>query len=575
MKRSEDFASSAIEFPEPERYELHEGSYYKFAVSRREFVVTLGAGLVISVAVPSALAQRAGRGGGQASLAQRLHIGADGIITVLTSKVEVGQGSRTQLTQAAAEELMVPVERIRLIMGDTAGPDDGGTAGSRTTPASVPSIRKACATARQLLLDSAAKEFSVEAKALSVRDGKVYGLADGKQFGYAELAGRDGALRRPTNDEQADGGPRSAPSLPEVTVTEVKQWRVLGTPVSRVNAVEIVTGAQKYPSDIARPGMLYGKVLRPPSYGATLSEIDLAPARALPDTIAVQDGNFVGFVAPTSFAAELAREAAAKTAQWKSASHPSSDELYDYLRKHASRSRPDRRGSPEEALDSAAKKLNATYHVAYIQHTPMEPRAAVAEWKEDQLTVWTGSQQPAQVRQDLAQSLRIPASRVRVIVPDTGGGFGGKHRVEAAVEAARLALAAKKPISVRWSREDEFTWAYFRPAGVIDVAAGLDDKGTLVAWQHTNFNSGNSAIGTPYSVPNVATDFRGCDQPPLRSGSYRALASTANNFARESFMDELATAVDADPLEFRIRHLKNDRLRAVLLAAAERFGWLD
>jgi isoquinoline 1-oxidoreductase len=557
-----------FEFPEPERYELHEGPFYHFEVSRREFVATLGAGIVISVAVPSVFAQRAGRGGGggggSANLAQRLHIGADGNITVFTSKVEVGQGSRTQLTQAAAEELHVPVERLRLVMGDTAGPDDGGTAGSATTPRSVPTIRKACAAARQLLVDTAAASIEVDAKNLSVRDGKVEGLPSGKQFSYADLA----------SEKHAEALKRDV--APGVSVMEVAQWRVLGTPVSRVNAVEIVTGAHRYPSDVARPGMLFGKVLRPASYGAKLEEIDLAPARALAGVTAVRDGDFVGFTAPASFAAEQARDAAAKTAKWTTPPHPSSDELYTYLRTKASgRGRPDKRGQPEETLQNAAKVLRETYNIAYIQHTPMEPRAAVAEWNGDQLTVWTGSQQPARVRQDLAQSLRVPAERVRVIVPDTGGGFGGKHSGEVAVEAARLAREAKKPVSVRWSREDEFTWAYFRPAGVIDVAGGLDDKGALVAWQHTNFNSGNSAIGTPYSIPNVATEFKSCDQPPLRSGSYRALASTANNFARESFMDELAVAAGVDPLEFRLRHLTNDRLRAVLLAAVEGFGWRD
>jgi isoquinoline 1-oxidoreductase len=161
---------------------------------------------------------------------------------------------------------------------------------------------------------------------------------------------------------------------------------------------------------------------------------------------------------------------------------------------------------------------------------------------------------------------------VRVIVPDTGGGFGGKHSGEVAVEAARLAREAKKPVSVRWTREEEFTWAYFRPAGVLDLAGGLSEQGALLAWEHINFNSGASALATPYAIPNVSTEFKNCTQP-LRSGSYRALASTANAFARESFMDELAAAADVDPLEFRLRHLTNDRLRAVLLAATERFGW--
>lgn len=551
------------EFTEPERYELHEGPFYHFEISRREFVQVLGAGILISVAVPSAFAQRAGRGEASVNLAQRLHISADGVITVLTSKVEVGQGSRTQLTQAAAEELHVPVDRVRLIMADSAlVPDDGGTAGSRTTPSTVPAIRKACAAARQLLIDAAAASSGMDAKGLSVRDGNVEGLGSGKAFGYADLAG----------EKHSDALKREV--APAVTVTEVAQWRVLGTPVPRVGAEEIVTGAHRYPSDIRRPGMLYGKILRPPSYGAQLEQIDLAPAQSMAGATAVRDGDFVGFAAPTSFEAERARDEAGKTARWKSPPHPSSDELYDYLRSHASSQRPRRdvKGSPDEAFKSADKVLRETYHIAYIQHAPMEPRAAVAEWTDDKLTVWTGTQQPSRVREDLARALRIPNERVRVVVPDTGGGFGGKHSGEVAVEAARLAVATKKPVSVRWSREDEFTWAYFRPAGVIDVAGGLDAKGALVAWEHVNFNSGASAIATPYSIPNAATEFKSCDAP-LRSGSYRALASTANAFARESFMDELAAAAGADPLEFRIRYLTNDRLRAVLMAATERFGW--
>jgi isoquinoline 1-oxidoreductase len=256
--------------------------------------------------------------------------------------------------------------------------------------------------------------------------------------------------------------------------------------------------------------------------------------------------------------------------------HPSSDELFDVLRSRASSQRPRRevKGTPEEALKSAPKTLRETYHVAYIQHAPMEPRAAVAEWEGESLTVWTGTQQPSRVREDLARTLRVPRERVRVIVPDTGGGFGGKHTGEVAVEAARLALAAKKPVLVQWTREEEFTWAYFRPAGVIDMAGALDENGALAAWEHVNFNSGASSIGMPYQVPHVATEFKPCDAP-LRSGSYRALAATANNFARESFMDELAAVAGADPLEFRLRHLANDRMRAVLLAAAEGFGWKE
>ena len=204
----------------------------------------------------------------------------------------------------------------------------------------------------------------------------------------------------------------------------------------------------------------------------------------------------------------------------------------------------------------------------------MEPRAAVAEWEGDKLTVWTGSQNPFGVRGEVANALNVAAANVRVIVPDTGGGFGGKHTGEAAVEAARLARAAKRPVSLRWTREEEFTWAYFRPASLIEIRAGLDAAGSLVAWDFINVNAGGSGIQSPYSIPKNKSRSVNADKP-LRQGSYRALAATANHFARESFMDELAHAAQADPLAFRLAHLEAGRLRAVLEKAAKEFAWAD
>jgi isoquinoline 1-oxidoreductase len=202
----------------------------------------------------------------------------------------------------------------------------------------------------------------------------------------------------------------------------------------------------------------------------------------------------------------------------------------------------------------------------------MEPRAAVARWENEQLTVWTGTQRPFGVRSELAQAFRIPEERVRVIVPDTGAGYGGKHSGEAAVEAARLARSAGKPVKLVWTREEEFTWAYFRPAGVIEVTSHTRPDGTLTGWEFHNYNSGGSAIATPYAVPNPQTQFHSA-RSPLRQGSYRGLAATANCFARETHMDEIAHALSMDPLEFRRKNLQDARLRAVLEAAAKAFGW--
>jgi isoquinoline 1-oxidoreductase len=196
----------------------------------------------------------------------------------------------------------------------------------------------------------------------------------------------------------------------------------------------------------------------------------------------------------------------------------------------------------------------------------------VAQWQDGKLTVWTGSQRPFGVRSDLAGAFGMAEENVRVIVPDTGAGYGGKHTSEAAIEAARLAKSAGKPVKLVWTRQEEFTWAYFRPAGVIDVTSGARDDGTITAWEFHNYNSGGSGLRCPYEAANQKCQAHGSSSP-LRQGSYRALAATANNFARESHIDELAHAVNMDPLEFRLKNLKDSRLRAVLEAAAESFGW--
>ena len=554
---------------ELERYELHEGPAYSFDVGRRSFLGIAGAGLLIATSDGCSPVQSFGQGGPAGTVAARLHIADDGAITIFTSKVEVGQGSRTQITQAAAEELRVSVDQIRLVMADSSVvPDDGGTAGSRTTPRTIPAVRKDAAAARGILVQLAAAQWDADPETLEVRDGTVFESSAKRSVTYAELA------------QAAEAAEAFSQQLPgDVKLTPVKQWSILGSSVSKRNSRDIVTGSHRFPSDITRPNMVYGKVLRPASFGATLVSVDLAPAEKMDGVTVVRDGSFVGCTAPTSRQARQAVDALAARAQWDSPPHPSSNELFPYLKKQAvtegeGRRRPRTRtkGSVESALAASKRKLSASYEVAYIQHAPMEPRAAVAEWENGRLTVWTGTQQPSRVHGQLADAFRVPPGKVRLIVPDTGGGFGGKHTGEVAVEAARLAKAAKRPVSLRWTRSEELTWAYFRPAGLIEVEAGLDENNSIAAWNFTNYNSGASAIESPYDIPHTQTRFFFSDSP-LREGSYRALASTATCFARESFMDELASGAGADPLAFRLAHLADDRLRAVLEAAAKRFRW--
>jgi isoquinoline 1-oxidoreductase len=372
-------------------------------------------------------------------------------------------------------------------------------------------------------------------------------------------------------------GQQLAQSIPaEDPLIPAASWTVMGQSVPKMIGVDFVTGKHRYPSDQKLPEMWYGKIVRPPSFGATLLSLDSKKAEQMGATV-VRDGNFVGVAAPSSVLATAA--VAAVHPEWKSEPQPSSKELFDYLKKNTDEGTDPSGdgdtfniGNVDAVLASAGVRLRQTYTVSYIAHVPLEPRAALARWDGDNLTVWTGTQRPFGVRGELAEAFRIPEDRVRVLMPDTGSAYGGKHTGETAIEAARLARAAKRPVKVVWTREEEFTWAYFRPAGVIDVTAGVQADGQLAAWEFHNYNSGSAGIRSYYEIPNQRIVFHPA-RSPLRQGSYRALAATANHFARESHMDELAHALKMDPLEFRMRNLKNERLRAVFQAAADKFGW--
>ncbi|HYL37527.1 MAG TPA: molybdopterin cofactor-binding domain-containing protein [Bryobacteraceae bacterium] len=553
-----------IEF---ERYELREGPAYRFELERREFFKLLGGGLILLLVFDRpGEAQESGRAQAMRGdarppeIAAWLHIAEDGSISVYTGKAEMGQNIRTSLTQAIAEELHAPVSSIRLVMADTAmTPYDMGTFGSRTTPTMAPQLRKVGAAAREALIDLAAEKWKVGRSSISVVDGKVKNAASGESIGFGELT----------------KGRQIMNSVNGAVLTPAEKWTVAGSSAAKVNARDIVTGAHRYASDITRPGMLHGRILRPGVFQAKLTSVDTKAAEAIPGASIVRGVDFIGAVAEDESTA--AKAIAAIQALWQSAQQPSNKDLFTYLKAHttpaqpgAPRSTPER--SIEDSLASADHKLDATYTVAYIAHIPLEPRAAVAEWNEDNLTVWTGTQRPFGVRSELSEAFALPENKIRVIVPDTGSGYGGKHTGEVAIEAARLAKSAGKPVKLIWTREEEFTWAYFRPAGVIDIRSGASSDGVITAWEFHNYNSGPSGIEAPYDIAHRKIEFHPTASP-LRQGSYRGLAATANHFARESHMDDLAAAAGLDPLDFRLKNLKNARLRAVLEAAAEKFGW--
>ena len=307
-----------------------------------------------------------------------------------------------------------------------------------------------------------------------------------------------------------------------------------------------------------------------------LLEADITKASNIPGVIVVKDGNFIGVAAPDVKTAGKALQAI--DAKWEERKdQPSNENIFDYLVKNASgagggRNSGNTKGDVEQGLTEADFKHSKTYNIHYIAHVPLEPRAAVAEWVDGKLTVWTGTQRPFGVQQELADVFKLNKEKVRVIMPDTGSGYGGKHSGEAAIEAARLAQEAKKPVKIVWSREEEFAWAYFRPGGVIEVSAGVNKDGTITAWKFNNYNSGGAGLDTQYKVSNQQIAHLPSNTP-LKQGSYRGLAATANVFARECHMTDLARLIKMDQLAFRIKNLEDDRFIAVLQTAAKAFGW--
>jgi nicotinate dehydrogenase subunit B len=553
---------------EPTKYELPPEPGLHFALDRRKFLKLTGGGLVVAFVLQDMFSLDGETLSAETSgvhvseVAAWIHIDEDGKVTVFTGKVEVGQNIRTSLSQIVAEELMVPLSSVTMIMGDTdLVPYDAGTFGSRTTPQMGTQLRKAAATAREALIEMAAKNWNNTAAGLKAENGMVVNAAANKKTSYGELT-KGQQMLMPISDK--------------VKLIAAKDWKVAGKTVPRVNGRGFITGKHVYVSDKKLPGMLYGKVLRAPSYGAKLLEAHITKASNIPGVIVVRDGNFVGVTAPDVKTAGKALQSI--SAKWEERKEqPSNENIFDWLvqdavRTDGGRNPGDIKGDIERGLKEANFKHSKTYNIHYIAHVPLEPRAAVAEWVDGKLTVWTGTQRPFGVQQQLSEVFKINKEKVRIIMPDTGSGYGGKHSGEAAIEAARLAQQVKKPVKLVWSREEEFVWAYFRPGGVIEISAGVNKDGTITGWKFINYNSGGAGLDTQYKVSNQQIIHLPSDTP-LKQGSYRGLAATANVFARESHMTDLARLIKMDQLAFRIKNLEDDRFIAVLQTAAKAFGW--
>ncbi|MGZ5259389.1 MAG: molybdopterin cofactor-binding domain-containing protein [Burkholderiales bacterium] len=527
-----------------------------------------------------------------------VRVNTDGTVTVFTGKVEIGQGIVSAMAQLAAEELDVEYSRIRMVAVDTTmSPDEGSTSGSRSVEEGGSALRYVCAEVRDLFVQAACRKLGVTLERVVVEDGTVHERDSAASVTYWQLAPEVNLAREATAQVQ----PKSAGDL-----------NIVGRSVPRVDVPRKVTGAA-FIQDIDLPDMLHGRIVRPPSYRARLLEVDTTAAQALPGVrVVVRRGHFLGVIAAREEQAIKAMRALARAARWaEQPDLPDVDAMPDFI---LSQPTEDELLSEKKAQHAPAlRTLTATYTRPYLAHASLAPSCAIACWTGEQLQVWSHSQACYPLRDELAKILKMPVSSIVVRHAEGAGCYGHNGADDAAFDAVLLAREVEgTPVRVQWMREDEFSWEPFGPAMVVKLRASLNNDGRIVDWEedvhgnrhitrpgrHPNagllaawhFDEGHEAPpagdlplaagggsqrnAVPlYDLPQTRVSNHAVKAMPVRVSTLRALGAYANVFAIESFMDELADAANIDPVEFRLRHLCDDRARAVITAAAEKAGW--
>ena len=572
------------------------------ALTRREFLAAGGALIIGFSLAPSSLRAQKPPGpklpgslDANPMLDAWLRIDADGGITLFTGKAELGQGVKTALIQIAAEQLYVSPQRIRLITADTRQtPDEGYTAGSNSMKDSGTAIMNAAAQVREILIARAAERLGVPADRLKAQEGAVV-ADDGRRLGFGELV-VDGLTK-----VRADG---------QSKLKDPAAYSVIGKSMSRVDIPAKVTGGAAYVQDLRLPGMVHARVVRPPSYGARLRELQTAAVERMPGVLkVVRDGSFVAVVAAHEYEAIQAMRALAAAARWEErATLPEQAEFYAYLQKLPADVIVDL--DRQAGVSPGARSFEASYRRPYQMHGAIGPSCAVGLFKDGALTVWTHSQGVYPLRKSIAEMLRLPEDRVQCIHVEGSGCYGHNAADDAAADAALIARAfPDRPVRVQWMREQEHQWEPYGPAMLTKVKAALDSAGNIVAWDYEVTSNTHSMrpggagnllpawhLETPfapaapkpiplpegggdrnaipfYRLPSVHVVHRFVPAMPVRVSALRALGAYMNVFSIESFIDELAQAAGADPVDFRLRHLDDPRARDVVSLAAARFGW--
>jgi nicotinate dehydrogenase subunit B len=549
---------------------LSSASSNRRGLPRRDFFKLLGSGIIIFFR-PWGAIDLMGIPADQARSLPKdynafLQIAEDGTVSCFTGKIEMGQGIITSLPQMMADELNVPIEKIKMVMGDTdLCPWDGGTWGSMTTRGFGPNMRAAAAEARGVLLDLASKQLGVPVTQLEVRDGVITDSKNAKNtVSYAAL----------TKGKKIEKYLDVKPAVEDYT-----KFTYVGKSYKHSDANLKVTGAAKYTGDLKLPGMLYARILRPPSHGAKLTSVDYSAAEKIAGTKVIRDGDLVAVLNENR---DRADEAIVKIkAEYSFDEMQVNDKtIFDWMLKADSRANVVRTNGDLEAGRQLSEKIfESEFHDPYLAHVPIETHTALAQLEGDKMTVWAATQTPYPLQDSLARELGFPLEKVRVIVPFVGGGFGGKSAYQQGIEAAKLAKLSGKPVMVIWTRNEEFFYDNFHSAAVVKIKSGIDREGKIKLWDYHVYYAGTRGSETIYDVPNAkTTDYsRNKNAPPVHpfsTGPWRAPNNSTNCFAREVQIDIMASAAGIDPLEFRLKNLKDEKMIACLKAVADKFGYV-
>ncbi len=532
-------------------------------LSRREFLKRIGGGIIVffTIGDVSILEAQRGRREYPTDFNAYLRIGADGRITCFTGKIEMGQGAITSLAQMAADELDAPLNSIDMVMGDTdICPWDMGTWGSMTTRFFGPALRNASAEARAVLLELASEQLKIPKERLITKDGVIFDKNQkGNSITYAQLA-KGKTIERHLKEK--------------VDLKTVSEFNVIGKDVLRRDALEKVTGKAEYAGDVRLPDMLYARILRPPAHDAKIKNIDISEVEKIKDVQLVREGDLIAVLHKNPDEAEKALNTI--KVQFDVPEMNVDDRtIFEHLLNSAPNKNITEQGGDIKIGEKLAEiSIEETYLNSYVAHSPIETHTALANIEGDKITVWVSSQSPFGIKDQIAQAIGFTSEKVRVITPFVGGGFGGKAPGRQAIESAQLAKITGKPVQVAWSRAEEFFYDTFRPAAVVKIRSGITKSGNIAFWDYGVYFAGERGSQLFYDVPHFITaSFGNNSAQPFSTGAWRAPGNNTNTFARESQINIMASRAGIDPVEFRLKNLKDKRMIRVLKTAAEKFGW--